>query len=54
MFQSIITYAQSRIEKRRQYNRLAHEIASLTPRDLADLRADRGEMLRHAYKNIYG
>ena len=32
----------------------ANEIASLSARDLADLRADRGEMLRHAYKQIYG
>jgi hypothetical protein len=54
MIQNIITYAQDRIAKRRQYNRLANEIAGLSQRDLADLRADRGEMLRHAYQKIYG
>ena len=52
--QNIIARAQDRIAKRRQYNRLANEIASLSQRDLADLRADRGEMLRHAYQKIYG
>ena len=54
MIQNLISYAQDRISKRREFNRLANEIASLSQRDLADLRADRGEMLRHAYKNIYG
>lgn len=54
MIQNLITYAQGRIEKRREFNRLASEIASLSHRDLADLRADRGEMLRHAYKKVYG
>ncbi len=52
--QSLIAHAQNRIAKRRHYNRLADEIASLTSRDLADLRADRTEMLRHAYQSIYG
>lgn len=54
MIQNLIAYAQTRIEKRREYNRLADEIAGLSQRDLADLRADRGEMLRHAYRQIYG
>lgn len=52
--QHLIARAQDRIAKRRRFNRMADEIASLSPRDLADLRADRGEMLRHAYKEIYG
>ncbi len=54
MIQNLVAFAQDRMEKRRQYSRLANEIASLTSRDLADLRADRGEMLRHAYQKIYG
>ena len=54
MINNLIAYAQTRIEKRREYNRLANEIASLTSRDLADIRADRTEMLRHAYNKIYG
>jgi hypothetical protein len=54
MIRNFIAYANDRIEKRREFNRLANEIASLSSRDLADLRADRGEMLRHAHKSIYG
>lgn len=54
MIQNLISYAQNRLEKRREFNRLANEISSLSQRDLADLRADRGEMLRHAYKKVYG
>ena len=54
IFQNLVSHAQDRLAKRRQYNRLANEIASLSPRDLADLRADRGEMLRHAYQTVYG
>jgi hypothetical protein len=54
MINNLFAYAQDRIAKRRRYNRLASEIASLSARDLADLRADRSEMLRHAYRNIYG
>jgi hypothetical protein len=51
---NLIAYARDRIAKRREYNRLANEIVSLSARDLADLRADRAEMLRHVYKQIYG
>ena len=54
IFQNLVARTQDRIAKRRHYNRLASEIESLTPRDLADLRADRGEMLRHAYMSVYG
>ena len=54
IFQNLVARTQDRIAKRRHYNRLANEIASLSPRDLADLRADRGEMLRHAYLTVYG
>lgn len=54
MIRNLIAYAQNRIEKRREFNRLADEIASLSQRDLADLNADRGEMLRHAYRKVYG
>lgn len=54
IIQNLISRAQDRIAKRRRFNRMANEIASLSPRDLADLRADRSEMLRHAYNEIYG
>jgi hypothetical protein len=54
IFSNLVASTQSRLAKRRHYNRLVAEIESLSPRDLSDLRADRGEMLFHAYKNVYG
>ena len=54
MIRNFFSYAHKRIEQRREFNRLANEIAGLSSRDLADLRADRAEMLRHAYKQVYG
>jgi len=54
MIRNFFSYAQKRIEQRREFNRLAGEIAGLSSRDLADLRADRTELLRHAYKQVYG
>ena len=54
IFSSLVASTQNRLAKRRHYNRLVAEIESLSPRDLSDLRADRSEMLFHAYKNVYG
>ena len=54
MIASMINNARSRLAKRSRYNQLVEEIQSLTQRDLADMGADRGEMLRHAYRDIYG
>ncbi len=54
MFANLVSQAQSRFEKRRRYNRLVGEIMSLSDRDIADLHADRGDMLRYARKEIYG
>ena len=54
IFSRLVATAQNRLEKRRRYNRLAAESGALSPRDLADMRADRGQMLRDAYKHIYG
>ena len=54
MISNLVKYARNRIEKRVRYGRLVSEIQSLTHRDLADMGADRGEMLRHAYLDIYG
>ena len=54
IIQKLIARAQDRIAKRQRYNRLADEIAGLSSRDLADLRADRGEMLWQARKSVYG
>ena len=54
MFSNLMKHAKGRIEKRRRYNRLVAEIESLTTRDLVDIGGDRGEMLRHAYRDVYG
>ncbi|MBE7184402.1 MAG: hypothetical protein INR68_08365 [Methylobacterium mesophilicum] len=50
----LIAGAQNRMEKRRRYNRLVNEIVGMSSRDISDLRADRGQMLRDAYREVYG
>ncbi|WP_292422672.1 hypothetical protein [Mesorhizobium sp.] len=54
VFDNIVARARTNIAKRRQYNRLVAEIENLSSRDLADLRADRSEMLYQIRKQIYG
>jgi len=54
IFSNLVKHARTRIEKRMRYGRLVAEIEGLTPRDLADMGADRSEMLRHAYLDVYG
>lgn len=54
MFDTLVTRARASIAKRKRYNQLAAEINSLSERDLADMRASRSEMLRHAHNQIYG
>jgi hypothetical protein len=54
IFSNLVKHARSRIEKRARYSRLVAEIEGLTARDLADIGADRGEMLRHAWRDVYG
>ncbi|WP_287105599.1 hypothetical protein [Mesorhizobium sp.] len=51
---SLMSRARTSIAKRRQYNRLVAEIDSFSSRDLADMRADRSEMLYQVHKQIYG
>ncbi|CAN7241445.1 hypothetical protein [Mesorhizobium sp.] len=51
---SLMTRARNSIAKRKQYNRLVAEIDSFSSRDLADMRADRSEMLFQVHKQIYG
>jgi len=51
---NLVNYARGRVERRMRYSRLVAEINSLTHRDLADIGADRSEMLRHAYLDVYG
>jgi hypothetical protein len=51
---SLMSRARTSIAKRRQYNRLIAEIDSFSSRDLADMRADRSEMLYQVHKQIYG
>jgi hypothetical protein len=54
IFSSLIALASDRIAKRRRYNRMVDEIESLSARDLADIRGDKTEMLRHARHQVYG
>lgn len=54
LFTNLIIRAQRRLEKRRRYNRLANEIEGLSPRELADMRADRSQMLGDLRRAIYG
>ena len=54
MFSNLVRHAKSQIAKRARYNRLISEIEGLTQRDLVDMGADRGEMLRQAYVHVYG
>jgi len=51
---SLMTRARASIAKRKNYNRLVAEIDSFSSRDLADMRADRSEMLYQVHKQIYG
>ncbi|TPL53305.1 hypothetical protein FJ937_08075 [Mesorhizobium sp. B2-4-4] len=51
---SLLSRARSSIAKRKNYNRLVAEIDSFSSRDLADMRADRSEMLYQVHKQIYG
>ncbi|MER9424301.1 hypothetical protein NKI88_17815 [Mesorhizobium sp. M0317] len=53
-FDNLFARARTSMAKRRHYNRLVAEIENLTSRDLADLRADRSEMLYQVHRQIYG
>ena len=50
----VIAHIKDRRAKRAHFLRLAGEINSLSHSDLVDMRGDRGEMLRHAYLQVYG
>ncbi len=54
MFDNLVSRARNSIAKRRQYNQLINEVAGLTDRDLADMRASRSEMIYQIRKQIYG
>lgn len=54
MFDNLVSRARNHLEKRRRYNRAVNEIMSLTDRDMADMRADRGQMLHEVKREIFG
>lgn len=54
IFRNLIDQTRGRIEKRRRYIRMIEEIQGMSNRDLADIRGNRAEMLRHAYLEVYG
>ena len=53
-FDRILDRPRKSMDKRRSYNRLVAEIQSMSDREIADIRGDRGEMLRSAHQQIYG
>ena len=53
MFSTIVRRAKAHIAKRSRYQRLVAEINGLTPRDLADMGADRSNMLYQAHRDYY-
>jgi hypothetical protein len=54
IFASLIAHIKDRLAKRAQYRRLVAEIDTLSNSDLVDLRADRTDMLRGAWQQVYG
>jgi hypothetical protein len=54
IFRALLNHAKNRVAKRMHYNRLVEEIQGLTQRDLADMGADRTDMLRRHYEDVYG
>jgi hypothetical protein len=53
-FAGVIAQIKDRRARRAQFLRMVDEINSLSQSDLVDIRADRTEMLRHAYLEVYG
>ena len=54
MIAALLNHARSRLTRRLEYNRVIDEIQALTNRDLADMGADRSDMLRRAHQDFYG
>ena len=54
MFSTVLDNARHRWAQRTRYQRMIREINELSNRDLADMKADRGSMIRHAYAEVYG
>ncbi|WP_174247445.1 hypothetical protein [Methylocapsa sp. S129] len=54
IFAGIIAQFKDRLAKRAEFLRLIDDINSLSNSDLIDMRADRAEMIHHAYQEIYG
>ncbi len=54
LFVGLIAHIKDRLAKRAEFRRLVAEIDTLSPRDLVDLRADRSDMIRSAYQQVYG
>ena len=50
----LIARFQESLAKRARYRRLVAEIEGMSHRDLVDMRADKGDMLADAYRQIYG
>ena len=54
IFTGIVVQFKDRMARRAEYRRLIADINALSLSDLVDMRADRSEMLHHAYREVYG
>ncbi|MGB6118240.1 MAG: DUF1127 domain-containing protein [Mesorhizobium sp.] len=52
--QNVISRVKSHLDKQRQYRRAINEISSLSDRDLADMRANRDDMINWARREYLG
>jgi hypothetical protein len=54
IFASVIAQIKGRLARQAEFRRVIGEINALSNADLVDIRADRAEMIHHAYLEIYG
>lgn len=54
MFKTLFATVHKQIADRRRFRVAVAEINALSNRDLVDLRADRAEMIHHAWEAVYG
>ena len=54
IFSATLAHIRAILVKRSTYAQLVIEIEGMSQRDLADMRADRAELLHQAYVQVYG
>jgi len=53
-FATVIAQIKGRLARQAEFRRVIGEINALSNADLIDMRADRAEMIHHAYREFYG